>query len=530
MSSPPGLALAAALASIIASAACGRSGGPLPVGVDTAVSAVQPGRDAGGPADAAAPVDARPAADDAASDRDPAGVTIVSARQVKVWIGERGERAVPDDLSASEIGAWVEDPPGQWRFIEGHGDDQGQAEVSVPMLPYLLQINSTYLAADALRTFDLTYRAFGSPDRVRPAVGPAPISLTLSGLSPWQAADRLTFHTPAIAELEGWLHQKLMPAPGPGATALGASGDLASFTDPALVDGPTRGEDLWIGQLAVTSTGLRPFLSVQRIWRSREVKMIDGQPTALAATLIAVPQTETVTIDWPAADYQAAISETSPMASRLRGQLEVLAAPAALSFSDYQWNVNLLLAPLDGDAPARFEVRFGDPYPRTWERVARLRVEYDTPATVPGVRPGILTGWTTVTDSLAGLTAGPLKPLVTPVRDLQINGRPAASMDLTSVTSTPLFTWSPPAVGAPSLYRMWLYRVERQPEGLRWRQIASLMTADTRLRLPPGLLEAGQSYSMTVEARVGEGLSVAAPYKCPARSGRASVWTGVFQP
>jgi hypothetical protein len=450
----------------------------------------------------------------------------VRADQARIWIGERGERVVRENLADVRVGAWLEGNGGEWQFVAGRGDAQGHAEVPVPPGKFVLQVGTLYIVSSTVRAFDLTDLWFGAPERLPPAARPAPISLSLSGLHPWQQGDRLLFHVPALSELEAFAHEKLMPAPAPGATSLVARGDLASFAGAALIDGPVRGDEVWIAHQGVGSAAGARYLTPRSVWHSREVKTVAGQATTITAAMTAVPTTSSLAIEWPAAEYQAIIAESSPRAGKVRGQIEVLAAPAAERFGAYEWSGNLLVAPV-ADTPVTFEAAIGDPFPPSWGRVARVRAYFDSPAQPPGRPAGILTGWITTTDTVGALTAGPLRPLVTPARDLRINGRPAYT-DLSGTTTTPRFTWSPPATGTPGLYRARIYRVE--PTEPRWREIASFLTTETSLTLPPEVLQSGQSYALLLDARVGEGQQLATPFRFGTRTGRAMVWTAVFQP
>jgi hypothetical protein len=88
-----------------------------------------------------------------------------------------------------------------------------------------------------------------------------------------------------------------------------------------------------------------------------------------------------------------------------------------------------------------------------------------------------------------------------------------------------------PALGAPTYYQVRLYRLTLRPDGFLSRTIvATLYTPETQLRLPPGLLTAGQNYFIQMNAYLKPGVDPSNPLKDSPVSHYVPALTGVFTP
>jgi hypothetical protein len=121
-------------------------------------------------------------------------------------------------------------------------------------------------------------------------------------------------------------------------------------------------------------------------------------------------------------------------------------------------------------------------------------------------------------------------PRVGPPRDLRINGAVATGL-LTSVGLQPLVSWTAPSVGTPDYYSLRLYELFATSSGATSRlQLTTFTTAQTQLRLPPGVLTPGKSYYLQVTAVSQPGMDPNKPsMKMPVYHSAMAV-TGRFKP
>lgn len=94
----------------------------------------------------------------------------------------------------------------------------------------------------------------------------------------------------------------------------------------------------------------------------------------------------------------------------------------------------------------------------------------------------------------------PVRPrLGTPT--VAINGSDARH-PVASAGTSPVFTWTPSAVGTALRYTLDVYRYDLAPGGATTRQtrVFTVMLRGTRVRIPEGILEAGKTYSALLTA------------------------------
>jgi hypothetical protein len=112
-------------------------------------------------------------------------------------------------------------------------------------------------------------------------------------------------------------------------------------------------------------------------------------------------------------------------------------------------------------------------------------------------------GYVSVALTAEAAAAAPIAPLVTPPRDLTLDGRTASRGALADVPVTPVVAWTKPAVGTVKRVEIEAVRLEPTQQGVTKRTaVGSLrvMGDVTRVRLPPGFLNPGETYYLRVTA------------------------------
>jgi hypothetical protein len=151
--------------------------------------------------------------------------------------------------------------------------------------------------------------------------------------------------------------------------------------------------------------------------------------------------------------------------------------------------------------------RYGNPFPSTWTPFVAAGALYDVQYTVTlpdgGTSfPRSELGFVSVALSETAAAAGPVVPLVTPLRDLKIDGQPATA-PLVDVSTTPEVSWTAPALGTVRRVEIDVVKLEPTLIGAT-RRVASgtlRVIGDVhRVRLLPGMLNPGQTYYLRVTA------------------------------
>jgi len=430
------------------------------------------------------------------------------------------------------VSAWSLAPDGQYKFIPGKGGPDGRVMVpDVPAGPFLLRFFNSYFASSTLREFDLTTFNAGRPGRVR-ATRPMTMTLDLSGLNPWQSGDRVVFYAPSVLATDFNLHGRVVPTVAAGASTVAGVVDYSTFNDPYLLDGPGRGDEAWLMQQStLTSPQGNRYLVTKKVASTKALKLVDGQPATLTAAFADVAQNQTLSVDWAVPEFVALSSSINPGATRMVGTLFTWAAPGHDRFGDISWGAHTFEMQVTADTPAlKFSVAYGDPFPAAWGHLAGAYVYYRVPITLPGASaPGEFTARIHLTDTVAKLNAGPLRPTLTPPRDPKINGK-SAFTEVLDATTTPLVSWSAPQVGTPEVYKIFIYRARVSEGRVFFDFVANLWTHETSLRIPPDLLQFGESYVLLMESLIEGGVSTTRPYHRAAYRNFAQAVTARFVP
>ncbi|HEU4533155.1 MAG TPA: hypothetical protein VFS00_03520, partial [Polyangiaceae bacterium] len=136
----------------------------------------------------------------------------------------------------------------------------------------------------------------------------------------------------------------------------------------------------------------------------------------------------------------------------------------------------------------------------------------------------------------AEFNGAPLVPVVGLARNVTLNGQPAPAGALTAgVGLTPTVSFEPPSFGTPTSYRVRVnkIRIDRSNpdnEVASAGAVAAIELRGTTVTLPAGLLEAGSSYYVQVEANVREPSPSGSPFRRGPHTASSTTFTGVFTP
>ncbi len=386
-------------------------------------------------------------------------------------------------------------------------------------LYYLKRGTGTYVITSH-RELDLGEYVLGREGVVTVSAA-IPVTLTLDGLAPMDAYQEFDVASPN-AGAAGVLH--LDPAPQPGATSLTEQPAeyRSAIGRQEVLDG-TKGDRLYLLQKLRRSAGAFNYFAVAQALTLSGVSLRgDGQATLLRGSFGVAPQRQ-LTLDWRRSSFEAFRAAVHPLAVALpeasvRHSLVLVPAMGGLSKGVVGYVGDLLV----GNLPAASQdvnlvLDYGNPYPLTWGVVASVVHRYQVPVRLPAqARAGSVGVSLMEQGELSAFSSGPVQIRLSPPTQLRVDGRDA-QQDGELDSLTPVFTWEPPELGTADVYELRILRLSLSPtvpDTIRTETVATFLTAERQVRLPPGVLEAKQSYVVRVAAMRTPGVDLTqAPYQ-----------------
>jgi hypothetical protein len=333
----------------------------------------------------------------------------------------------------------------------------------------------------------------GRPDKQSAADG-SQLVFNVTGLAAWDANNVLQFHAPgAGVAIYDVLQITSAGAPQPSDTALSG----LTFRPAFLVEG-SKGDRAHLTELVTrTLPGDIAYKKLDRVFALPSFSMTNAQVTNIAGAF-ETPAETALEIDWKGSLFESTILAGTPSATIYAMDIGAFSQlqPEAGHFGG---TVTLLsCTPPMSDLVASFD--FSNPFPSAWAAVvsgaAVFYRGYLAPgATTPAGFPAAVGSFVTATDSVT------LAPHVGPVENVTIEGLDAR-VDQTGVGTSPVVSFDPPSLGAPSSYEVTFLRLVNSA-GTTERVLAGrILTTKTSVVVPPGILSSGQTYFMTVAAVV----------------------------
>jgi hypothetical protein len=404
------------------------------------------------------------------------------------------------------------------RPLTARGADSFQFS-SVPQGPYYLKRGTDSYVITEHRQLNLDEYLLGR-EGVVTVPGPIPITLSVDGLAPMDAYQDFNVVAPN-AGAAGVL--SLSSAPTPGGTSLTGQGAeyLSAFGRQEIVDG-TKGDRLYVHQKLRRSSGSFNYFAAARALTLTDVLFrSDGQATPVSGTFSELP-TRQLALDWRRSSFEAHRAAVHPRAvslpeSSVRHSLILAPAVGGLAEGVVGYAGELL----SGNLPASSQevtlaLEYGNPYPASWGVVASVVHRYQVPVRLPSQGlSGTLGVSMKEQAELSVFASRPVEARLSPPTQLQVDG--AYAQDERTLRSlTPVFTWEPPAVGTADAYELRIFRLSPSPAGdtLRAETVATFLTAQRRVRVPPGVLQAKQAYVVRIGAMRTPGMDLTqTPYR-----------------
>jgi ZU5 domain len=487
----------------------------------------------------------------------PASTTrTVSGLGKKTYISATSRLSQPIDFGSQGVEALVKNGSGAVVPIAGvAGTGAAAGTFTIPGVPdgeYILHSGTQYLVTSS-NTPDLGFLLGGRPTRT-PLTSATILNISVTGLEPWETTGMLEFY---VSEVNNWdFITDRFATLNPGDTSTSFAFDLTGCD--AVAGGCaeiTAADHAVLAELSprTSSTGV-PYTAMSRLIEFAPFALSSGGSVNVSGAMRDISQESSISLDFRGSQWDAAVSKGHPAAVSTCGPnlldncfVAILAQPGAAEDGFYSPNADPLFLSLDGTTDLTTgTLNYGSPAgvaSGNWgllfdAQTARAYYPPPLPGS-SGLGPGLASRgffngiqWTT---SPAAAQAAPIVPPVSMVQNPTIAG-----IDLfaggSGIGLTPTLTWAAPSIGSSPFYRIDVSQLAINSQNKTVsRPVASLITTDTSLTLPAGILTSGTHYVFTITATVSTSAQSAAqlassPFKSGLDLGYAFLSSGVFTP
>jgi hypothetical protein len=412
----------------------------------------------------------------------------------------------PLDLSASRIEAYAPNSSGGFDLIAATARraDGTYAIAGVPEGPHWVRLGSRWVWTSE-GFVDWSFDQFGRADVDFPTLATR-MQVDAGNLSPWQASDSLAWVVPEQGQ------SSAIPLTDVSTT------NAPRARDPALAAfGFELGPNGLFGGLLNAAKGDRAFLNQLVTQPATGVRVLgramvlaplttaDGSTTLVNSGFLDVAANARLRLRWDRSAFAAAADAVHPGVTATSSALglSAFALPPTLGtpFDAYSLVEFNTLGSGDVDFGT---LRYGNPFPSDWNRVLDGFVGFTRNYLAPGatVPEPLVRGLSTsvlLDPAARDNTQVQLTPGITPPRNPQINGKSLFANQL-AVGTSPTLSWQPPAAGVPDYYFVRVLELSAVGTRSQFAQVARLSSAATTMTLPPGILQTGKVYVITIAA------------------------------
>jgi hypothetical protein len=330
--------------------------------------------------------------------------------------------------------------------------------------------------------------------------GSATLALSVDGLAPWNPGSPPVAGGGTADSLFIFGSQTTGDFFIATGTSLAAGATSASKQiNWAFADLPdaSKGDVEFIVQRSVSAAGSGPTLGTVRVpsrfARIADLTLTDGESATRAVTLAEAPQTGSMSTRILGSQWAPLVQQSNP-AVQPGGQssYSIVSVPGPVTFPDLgglSMNLVTVLSPASTDVDYG-TVAYGQFLGAPWQEVRELTffANYAFGTSIfelPFYQSYELMPAT-----------GDVVPVVGPPRSPKVQGLDAFQ-NQSGVGLTPVISWSPPSVGAPTSYQV---SVASQDTTTRYSSITVTVYGATSLRIPPGYLVKGVGYQVSISS------------------------------
>jgi hypothetical protein len=352
--------------------------------------------------------------------------------------------------------------------------------------------------------------------------GLIPVTLSVDGLAPMDAYQDFGVLAPNAGAV-GVL--RLASAPDPGGTSLSGWGALyqSAFGRQEIIDS-TKGDRLYVLQKLRRAAGsFNYFATTRALTLTSAMFRSDGQASLVGTFNELSPRQ--LTLDWRRSSFEMHRAAVHPLAvalteSSVRHSLILAPAVGGLEKGVVGYAGDLLTGNLPAsNQDVTLTLEYGNPFPAQWGVVGSVVHRYQVPVRLPPDGPSITLGVSMKEQAeLSVFASRPVEARLSPPTQLQVDGAPAQD-ERTLGSLTPVFTWEPPSLGTADAYELRIFRLSASPAGdsVQTETVATFLTAQRRVRVPPGVLQSKQAYVVRIGAMRTPGMDLTrTPYQADA--------------
>lgn len=472
--------------------------------------------------------------------------TVSGQRKVTYWPDAGAQApAVPGDVLASSVDAWVPDGSGGLTRIQGTLALDGSYSIpNVPSGSYLLAVTDGSGRVSAVETTssspDLGFDVLGHSGTSL-ATLPTDVTVSVSGLTAWDPAGDQIQLTSGDADVWDPAVQGAQLAAAPG-------GDVHEDWSASAAGGPLAligtGDLLWVHHLGQQATGGTPATyrnAVEATFRS-DVALADGVAATIGAAfpgLQPVTQSGSFSLtQWNVPSFEALLADMGPSATASGSALHVaasahaLVSPAPVSRNGSPDLLLLQLPPGSAAVGALGPLAYGRflPAAPAWNEWRGVDFTALQAYTAPGATTGLVERATAGRREAMDASAATFSATLGPVTSVRV-GTALASTNPAGVGTTPTLSWIKSAVGTPSSYLVEIFWLHEQGGASVGTKVATLVTGNAQVTVPGGVLSAGNTYYARITARADTPDAFGtAPFRRANVGTWASALTGTFSP
>lgn len=423
-------------------------------------------------------------------------------------------RMVPADLTTATLAAWVPDGAGGFTRIPGTGAADGTFSIpGVPGGTYWFQYGTSGFYATAASSLDLTQDRMGRPDATPITVDPTDLVMNLTNLAPWQDLDNLQWCDPNTGNYNYFNYYPGFTSGGPLVGDLSLSGTTfnqgSPYISPLMLEDTTKGDQPTLTQMGTqTLANGATYQAVTRVFQPSPLVQADGASAGLMGAFTTVPLSNNLPLSLKGSRFAALAAAMHPQAQPFysgfyldpnpAGNLGMIGSSPDLVSMDTSTNQTT-----DQDFGL---LAYGNPFPASWSLLWQQYYVMRVPYTLPGMTgTRYQSGQLIVTSSVMSAAAS-IQPVLSPVSQATVGGKPVSTASATGVGLAPTFSWQKPNLGTPAYYQVTLYRLYDPNNGVATpatQVLGYYTTAGTSLTLPAGVLTAGETYFAKISAFTG---------------------------
>ncbi len=375
--------------------------------------------------------------------------------------------------------------------------------------------------ADFASTFDWSSDSVGRPDREY-TDGGTTLELTMSGFDPFSTSQTWELAAPGSFTSTYYLGLPLADGDTSAVASLDYINDIAEWVYPLSIPAPLinteRGDSVFLTQGTVgQSEWFRAGVTLTKAATISSLVVKDHQTTKAVANFVTAPL-HSLTLDVRSSQFaQYGADSVGAPELETREGLGVWVVP--FGPTDQNDGSDLLSGSkyFEGSSVDKVHrLTYGNPFPSSWVELVSYSYCFNAkPVAISDQQPQLLrfeqwrarNNCTYQFDLAQHASAQPIEPMLSPPRALKLDGIDAyAAAGRVVLTPTPTLSWSAPAKGTPSRYLVSITKLTVRGPGynsLGREFVASLVTAETSLRVPPGILTPGDIFTFKVTAQLG---------------------------